>query len=265
MPDRDAATGIDYAGADLLTEIEANLPRYNTHIVDLIAAAIGSRDPNAPPAILDFGCGIGTLSRIPKDKTGLVADGVELDDRQRGIFAARGFAGAASLDDLTRTYDLIFSSNVLEHIPDDREILKQLHARLKPGGRLVLYVPAFRLLWTSLDDEVGHHRRYTKAELAGKLGAAGFRVQRVGYVDSVGFVLALAFRLLGAGGGIPSARSLRLFDRVVLPLSIALDRLCGRHFGKNVFAVAITPGEVSGADRTDISPNTKAPSRRPAS
>ena len=57
--------------------------------------------------------------------------------------------------------DFVFSSNVMEHLEDDVEVLRQLHDKLRSGGHLALSVPAFPALWTSLDDRVGHFRRYT--------------------------------------------------------------------------------------------------------
>jgi SAM-dependent methyltransferase len=75
--------------------------------------------------------------------------------------------------------DAIGSFDVLEHIPDDRAALANIRKSLKPGGGLILTVPQHRFLW-SVADEIGHHqRRYSRAELAGKVEAAGFRILRL--------------------------------------------------------------------------------------
>jgi SAM-dependent methyltransferase len=133
---------------------------------------------------------------------------------------------------------VIFTSNVLEHIEDDRAVLASLRERLSPGGVLIVFVPAFMLLWTRLDDKVGHFRRYTKRELATRLEQSGLRVAQARYFDSAGFAVALLFRLAGSGDGEPSSRALALYDRYVVPASRVLDILLSRFLGKNVFAVA---------------------------
>ena len=133
---------------------------------------------------------------------------------------------------------MIFTSNVLEHIEDDRAALAALRERLSPGGVLIVYVPAFMFLWTRMDANVGHFRRYTKRELATRLEETGFRVVQARYFDSVGFGLAILFRLIGSRDGEPSSRSLALFDRYLVPASRALDIVLSRVLGKNVLAVA---------------------------
>ncbi len=74
--------------------------------------------------------------------------------------------------------------DVLEHVEDDTAFLRQLHAKLAPGGRLYISVPAYRLLWSVEDDYAGHFRRYRLAELGRVLEAAGFRVDFATYIFS---------------------------------------------------------------------------------
>jgi SAM-dependent methyltransferase len=232
-----AAPESDYAGAQILLRLEADLNNYSTWIVDAFIHSLAGR-MTSESRVLDFGCGIGTLSRIFRERTGIAPDGVEPDAKQRATFAARGFRGFASLAEAPASYDVIFTSNVLEHIEDDEAALRELAQHLADKGRLLVYVPAFTLLWTRMDDNIGHHRRYTRSELAAKLRRAGFSVSHSRYCDSVGFALALLFRLVGNKSGEPSSASLRLFDRCLLPISKMLDPLFSRFLGKNVFAVA---------------------------
>ena len=226
---------MSYGGAELLLRIEDDLRNYNAWIVDMFVRALA---PVAPTArVLDFGCGIGTLSALFAERTGVRPEGVEIDPAQRVRFAARGFVAHAALEDAPGPYDAVFTSNVLEHIEDDVAALRGLRERLAPGGALLVYVPAFEAIRTSMDDRVGHFRRYRRGDLARKVAQAGFSVRQARYCDSLGFGLALAFRLLGREGE-PSSASLRLFDRVLLPCSKALDLACAPLFGKNVFLVA---------------------------
>ncbi len=226
-----------YPGMRLLLRIEENLDNYNEWIVAAFVAGAAGR-LTAQAKVLDFGCGIGTLSRKFAAKTGLLPDGVELDAAQRDMCRGRGIRCHPSLAEALPEYDVIFTSNVLEHIEDDRATLAALREHLSPGGVLIVYVPAFMVLWTRMDANVGHFRRYTKRELATKLEQSGFRVVRARYFDSVGFGLAILFRLIGSRDGEPSSRSLALFDRYLVPASRALDIVLSRVLGKNVFAVA---------------------------
>lgn len=231
-----------YSGADFLLRAEGDLQRYNDWIVASLARAMTAAGLARPQRVLDFGCGIGTLSRIFERRTGIRPEGVEIDAGQLALYRDRGFAGHAALADARADYELIFTSNVLEHIPDDRTSLRELHAHLAPGGLLLVYVPAFELLWTRMDDKVGHQRRYTRGGLQSRLQEAGFAVLSTRYCDSLGFLAALAFRLLDGGADEPSSAALRLYDRWVLPPSRLLDVVLHPLLGKNVLAVARKPG-----------------------
>jgi len=74
--------------------------------------------------------------------------------------------------------------DVVEHIADDEGFLRRLRRTLRPDGRLYLTVPAFRALWSSEDDQVGHHHRYTVGLITGRLRAAGFAVDYATYLFS---------------------------------------------------------------------------------
>ena len=65
--------------------------------------------------------------------------------------------------------DYVYSINVLEHIENDEEVLQEIYNVLAFNGKLLIYVPAFQFLWTGLDDQVKHFRRYTKKSLSNKL------------------------------------------------------------------------------------------------
>jgi hypothetical protein len=100
-------------------------------------------------------------------------------------------------------------------------------------------VPAFQLLWTSLDDEVGHVRRFRRASLAHALTDAGFDIEAMRYFDCLGFAAALGVRLWENVGRFPyGRRSIALYDRLIFPVSRRLDGLVGGAIGKNLVAVA---------------------------
>lgn len=216
-----------YSGADNLEIMEAAV-RYNAFLRGLVTARAGRGDE-----ILDFGAGAGTLAR-PLAAEGFRVACVEPDDTLRARLA--GLPAYAELP--ADRFDLIYSFNVLEHIADDSGTVEALRDRLKPGGRLLIYVPAFPVLFGSMDRKVGHLRRYRRAGLAGLVSAAGLRVETARYQDCLGFFAALAFRWFGNDTGAIDEGALVAYDRFVFPLSRALDRWFGGWFGKNLMVVA---------------------------
>ena len=226
-----------YSGTELLALNEHALANYNTWIVKQFVRYFRKSDTTGN-VVLDFGAGIGTLSVIFERDGGVRPLAVELDARQRATLSDRGIETYASLADLARPMDFIYSSNVLEHIPDDVAALAALWDTLVAGGKIAIFVPAFESIWTALDDHVGHHRRYTITSLKEKLAVAGFEVELIRYCDSLGFLLAFLYKFIGDASGEPSSTSLKIFDRVVFPVNLIVDKITSRLFGKNVLALA---------------------------
>ena len=226
----DAYTGID--NLDAMREAE----RYNRWLLRQI---LDHAPPNA--SLLDFGAGAGTFC-VPLHQQGLDIRCVEPDATLGAALRAQGLQVLGSAGDLAPgSLDYIYSLNVLEHIENDLAALRELHAALRPGGRLLIYVPAFQLLYSSMDRKVGHFRRYRRAALCARLREAGFILDDARYVDSLGFFAALAYRFVGSDNGDLNAGSLRFYDRWIWPPSRALDRLLDRLLGKNLLAVAHRP------------------------
>jgi len=225
-----------YSGTGNL-EAMASAVRYNAFIRDLVLRHAPARAPG--DLVVDFGAGIGTFSDMFPVRDLLC---VEQDPAQRASLQARGIATAGLEDIAGSSVAFIYSINVLEHVADDDAVLRALREKLRPGGRLLVYVPAFRILWTDMDDLVGHVRRYRLGELVGKAEGAGLRVLHAEYADSAGFFATLLFKVLGrlrGGGGRLSPAAVALFDRVAFPVGRMLDRLLLRRlFGKNVVVVA---------------------------
>lgn len=156
-----------------------------------------------PPdaSILDAGCGTGgNLSML--SRYGHV-HAMELDDHARQMANTKGIARVLSgrLPDEVpyqqEQFDLIALFDVLEHVEDDRNTLKVLGSLLKPGGYLLISVPAFPFLW-SKHDEVHHHkRRYFLGELKSKLENAGIEIAYSSYFNTILFPLIFGARQLG--------------------------------------------------------------------
>src|SRR5262249_197945 len=118
----------------------------------------------------------------------------------------------------------LFSLNVFEHIEDDQRAIEQIYQKLAPGGVLLLYLPAFNCLWSTLDDKVCHYRRYTKKTLR-TLVRPKFSIENLQYADSLGFFAALTFRLLRQDSPSLTAKSIAWYDKWIFPLSRVFDIL----------------------------------------
>jgi SAM-dependent methyltransferase len=228
---------VEFAASGELWAAEEFLVNYNQSLIlKLTEHQQKSRD------VLEFGAGIGTLAKLWEQQTGVKPECVEIDPKLRAIVEKRGFICSASLDVVGKRYETIYTSNVLEHIEDDRKILCQLNSKLKAGGSLVIYVPAFQSLYSTIDENIGHFRRYSKKDLLGKLKEAGFEVVNSRYSDSIGFFAWLYKKYALRSSQMASGNSMRIYDKFIFPLSNAFDRFGVKFiFGKNLFVHARKP------------------------
>lgn len=222
-----------YTGTENL-EVMAEAVNYNRFLLDLVCAAARKGD-----RIVDFGAGIGTFA-APLQQAGYDVCCVEPDAAQLHLLRGKGLNAVESIDRVPPgTVDYLYTLNVLEHIAEDRVALQSIRRTFRDGGRLLIYVPAFMVLFTGMDRRVGHVRRYTSADLVGKVKAAGFSVERAEYVDSIGFLATLFYRLTADSSGAINRRMLRIYDSGLFPLSRVVDRAgMGRIPGKNLLVVA---------------------------
>lgn len=168
---------------------------------------------------------------------------IEPDSALANQITARGLEVLPDISQIASgEVDNIFSLNVLEHIADDKAAAKAWAEKLKPGGRLLVYVPAFPWLFTSMDRKVGHLRRYTRRVLVDLLTAAQFQVVSARYADSLGVIATLAYRLLDPGTGEINEQLLRAYDRLVFPVSRVLDNVFAHYLGKNLIVTAVRSG-----------------------
>ncbi len=223
-----------YTGLEHLDRLAALAKNYNHFLVGCITQACADVSQ-----LVDFGAGTGTFSAALR-RQGYNVACVEIDPALRSSLENQGFSCYPNIDAFPEeSLDFVFSLNVLEHIEDDLGTLSRIAARLKPGGRMYLYVPAFDLLYSSMDRKVGHYRRYTKGNLLPRLRQAGFHILRARYADSLGFAASLFFKWFGNSQGELSPTGLWLYDRVAFPLSYLLDFLFGGFMGKNLSITAV--------------------------
>lgn len=224
----------EYAGTSHLVATRS-LVKYNEYVYNLIRRGL-----NLQGELLEFGPGLGDfLERFKRD--GKLIDCVENEPQFFDALKPLARKVAAKLDELPGQYDGIVSVNVLEHIEDDRAILRDLYAKLKPGGVLNLYLPAGSILYGHLDALVHHYRRYDRKELVEKVKAAGFRIDEVFNVDALGWLAFGIYKITKYGDGTITPGSMTFYDNVVFPWVYVLDPLVGRSFGRSIYLRARKP------------------------
>jgi SAM-dependent methyltransferase len=190
-----------------------------------------------PLDILDFGCGTGAfLEHLERFGT---VSAVDADPSAVAFCHTRGRSEVqlvppgAPLPFPDGAFDLVTTLDVIEHIDDDVGALTELRRVLRPGGRLLVAVPAYMFLWGKQDEVSHHRRRYTARTLRAALEAAGFAVDRTSYFNTILFppiaAVRLGRRLLRRPG---SAES----DFDLGPAS--LNRALGAIFGAEASVVA---------------------------
>lgn len=224
-----------YPGAHTL-EIMTEARRYNAHLLAWL-----EREMEREDRVIDFGAGIGTFAIALAERQFRVL-AVEIDPAFRRHLREHGVPARERLEEVTTdSVDLVHSINVLEHIEDDRAALRAMQRVLKPEGKLLLYVPAFRCLWTSMDTLIGHHRRYRREALQDLVAGAGFTVTRCAYVDPIGFIAGLWLKARDDGADTINTPLVRLYDRWLFPLSRRVAPLTGRVCGRSLLLVARKP------------------------
>ena len=151
------------------------------------------------PRILDVGCGTGANLEMLAEFGS--AEGVDVSPdalsfcRQRGLSGVR-LGEAEKLPYPDESFDLVTGLDVVEHLDDDLAGLREMRRILKPGGRALLFVPAFMFLWGVQDDISHHRRRYTMRQLQETARKAGFDIERSTFANITFFLPTLIGRVL---------------------------------------------------------------------
>ena len=170
------------SGPDILHALSA-APSFNEWMADTIRPYVGER-------VLEIGAGIGNLTRalIPRRKCYVATD---IDEEHLSRLLTRfqhrpnleirycDLGRAEDFEPLRDQMDSVICLNVLEHVEDDSAGLRNIHAALRPGGRAIVLVPHGQEIYGTLDEVLGHYRRYSHLELQLKMEKAGFRVERI--------------------------------------------------------------------------------------
>jgi SAM-dependent methyltransferase len=228
-------------GRNLENGSGADQRRYRAWQFELIA-------PHCGPEVLEVGAGLGEFATqftglrrhvVTDVDPGAVASmAARFRDRPE-VEARRLDLGTDDLD-VGPPVSTVVAINVLEHIEDDRAALQALAGTVVPGGRLVIWVPGYERLYGDFDRLVGHVRRYTPTTLREAFEGAGLRPEVVVPVNLLGGV-AWWLTVRRGGVGSPKPGLVRVYDRLVVPVSRALERRVRPPFGQSVLGVAAVP------------------------
>ena len=229
---------IDYEGHDL--ESLAGMTNYYAWIMQTFAPYVSGK-------VVEYGAGSGNVSERLLPMAGHLTL-VEPSNfliaplRSRFVDSAHVAVAGATLEEhvastADETFDTVVLVNVLEHIEADRAALANMIRILKPGGHILVFVPAMQWLMSELDRIHGHFRRYHKADLIAKVQTAGAQVAQCRYFDMLGVGPWL---LLHKVFGVTTFnRPMILFhDKYVVPVSRAIEGILPPPFGKNLILVA---------------------------
>lgn len=166
-------------------------------ILKYLDAEVAPQRPGQERLVLDVGSGAGNMAHHLAHYGRVI--GLDSNPRPLGVARDRGLEALHSLGDQMPfgddTFDLVALLDTVEHIPGEMEVFAEALRILKPGGKLIVTVPAFQWLWSYNDDINEHQRRYTAPELRQKLKATGFRVKRISYNSLFLFPLVAAIRM----------------------------------------------------------------------
>lgn len=231
---------ISYAGDDL--EAMADSHRYRAWILSWFR-------PYAHGRTLEIGAGCGSIAEELRS----MATHLELVEPDPRLYQQlqRRFAGdeevmvrqkqaETCLEGCRDAWDTVVMVNVLEHVETDAAVLQGIAAALKPGGHLLLYVPALPFLYAEMDARMGHFRRYDRTTLERRVRDSGLEPVVLRYFDMPGILSWLLLKWQRTTR--LNRRLVRIYDRWFVPPIRWWEDRFPPILGKNLLMVARKPG-----------------------
>lgn len=229
---------IKYRGISTLEVLE-EARNYNTWIAEQIASHI--KTPT-----LEIGAGTGNLSKLFLKHKPLY-----LTDIDKEMVKSLGKRFAKEKNLYTEILDIskippkkynsfflcVYAINVLEHIEDDKEALRNMRRILKKNGKLLLLVPAKKRAYTRLDSELGHYRRYEKTELMAKLESSGFKIEKIYFFNIVGLLSWTVRDKVSRNKTVLRPYHIKIFDSIV-PLLKKMESIINVPVGISLIVIA---------------------------
>lgn len=205
-------------------------------------------DTGIPKKILDVGCGTGLLLKelqILGKPWGVDCSEQALDYCQRRGLENIKKGDISALPFGAQGFDIVLALDVLEHIEEDDKALKEMSRVLSPNGLAIIFVPAFRFLWSRQDEASHHFRRYCLKPLADKIKNADFQLLRASYFNTFLFLPILFLRFFINLFGLKTETETKInikFINPILDKIFSAERALLKHldfpFGVSILFVA---------------------------
>lgn len=205
---------------------------------------IAEFSPYIRGSVAEVGAGVGNVSRLILETQAKSLTAFEpstnmyplLKEALSNDKRAKAINGLFGKEQASECFDSVLYVNVLEHIEDDASELVSVRAALAQEGHLLIFVPALPWLYSDLDRQIGHFRRYTKKNLVELTQRAGFSIVKARYFDVAGIIpWYINFTLLK---NTLSGGSVSIYDRLVVPVMRVIEGVVPPPIGKNVLLVA---------------------------
>jgi len=212
---------------------------YNNWVFGMFKKYVGKR-------IVDIGSGYGTFINYIKDREYIIS--VEPSkycyehlkktfSDNKNIRIINGDLNDDTAKELSaKNIDTVICLNVLEHIENDRKTIQNINKCLKPGGKFILYVPALSFIYGTLDESLGHYRRYNKKALEKMIESNGFKIISSRYMNFLGafswFVYSKILRKR-----MPAEKRIIFYDKYLVPILSMIESIVRMPFGQSLLMV----------------------------
>ncbi len=238
MGNQDNFKEFDFEGEENLRAI-AEADKFNEWMYQQVV-------PHCTGKILEIGSGIGNISYF-FDRNEMDIDLSDIREQYRS-YLKKSFEKRAVLDmdivadgfidlhgDKLGTYDAVFALNVVEHIKDDKLAIENMIKLLKPGGKIIILVPAYQWLYNGFDVALEHFKRYTKSRLLGIFPTRGVKLIRSWYFNFAGIFGWFLVGSVMKKKLIPES-NMKLYN-VLTPIFKIADKVVLNKMGLSVIAV----------------------------
>jgi len=212
---------------------------YNNWVFGMFEKYVGKR-------IVDIGSGYGTFINYIKDREYLISIEPSKDcyehlkktfSDNKNISIINGDLNDDIAKELSaKNIDTVICLNVLEHIENDRKTIQNINKCLKPGGKFILYVPALSFIYGTLDESLGHYRRYNKKTLEKMIESNGFKIISSRYMNFLGafswFVYSKILRKR-----MPAEKRIIFYDKYLVPLLSMIESIVRMPFGQSLLMI----------------------------
>lgn len=235
------SSSIEIATCNKAIDSIKNASNFAKWSIYMVEKYIGNR-------ILEIGGGIGTFTDFFTGSDKLIT--TEIDDTCFSKLSEK-YNGNNHIDvikgDITDdlfcknmmklNIDTVVCFNVLEHIEDDTRAISNMGKCLTKEGHIILRVPAFNFLYSNLDKNVGHFRRYTKKSLSEKILANDLDIVELSYMDIVGFMAWFFLFKILRKESFATEDQIGMYDKFCVPIFSKIEKIIGYPFGLTLFAV----------------------------